>query len=473
MHTRRECDAVAPGMKRNGNLVPRRQRRDLSDFGDAAGARDIRLDEIHRAAQNKIFEGVTHVQVLAHGDRRPAFLAQLRMPFDIFDKKRLFEPVGAAVRERVRGSERDIDVVPLIRIGHHDEVLAQFRAHRAYDANILIEVEADFDLDTVKTLIREGTRALRHFRRLFGIERGSVNRDVVPALAAKQLIEGHTARLAENIPERDVDPAECHDADTARAELFMAAPDIDLVPNLVDLRRVHADQQRLQYSSDDHLYQLAIARTGTDAGNAFIGFHLHQSRRPGVSHTGPAEDLALRGNRSAQADRLNVGDLHRRLFHFPKLAVNHLSVDDHEIDFLVGSLVAFVIDPQNFRLVTLLRADAKQCERSITRAGEIVIMILRQHDAFAFVQDRRLMVFVVKSRLPIHHDECVIFARVSVELILAPGNIVIESDRHMLRLGKRNMTPPAADMWSFKFERRSFHFLPSLAAVRYISVDKP
>ena len=118
------------------------------------------MDEIYRAAQDEIFERITHVQVLADGNRCPAFLAQHRMAFDVFDKKRFFKPVGAAVGKRIAGFERHVDAVALIRIGHDDKIFAQFFAYRAYDANILIKIETDFDLHAVKTLIGKTARAL-------------------------------------------------------------------------------------------------------------------------------------------------------------------------------------------------------------------------------------------------------------------------------------------------------------------------
>ena len=91
-----------------------------------------------------------------------------------------------------------------------------------------------------------------------------------------------------------------------------------------------------------------------------------------------------------------------------------MTVDNHEVDFLVRTLMTFVVDTQDFRLVTFLGADAKQSQRLLPGALNLIIMILRQHDAFALVEHRRLMVFIVESRLPIHHDKSMIFARMRV-----------------------------------------------------------
>src|SRR6266576_3944303 len=101
MNTGSKSDAVAPGVKRHRNIVPRRQGRDFSYLRDAAGARHVRLDEIDGAAHDEIFEGVARMQVLADGDRRSTFLAENCVPFDVFDKQWLFEPKRAAVGKRI------------------------------------------------------------------------------------------------------------------------------------------------------------------------------------------------------------------------------------------------------------------------------------------------------------------------------------------------------------------------------------
>ena len=118
-------------------------------------------------------------------------------------------------------------------------------AHRADDANILLQVEANFDLDAVKTLIGESARPRRHFCRLFGIERRRIDGNFIAALAAQELIDRNAADFAKDIPQRDVDAAQSNDTDAARAEFLVTTSEVSFVPDLVDLRRVHTDQQRL------------------------------------------------------------------------------------------------------------------------------------------------------------------------------------------------------------------------------------
>src|SRR5262245_54842698 len=104
----------------------------------------------------------------------------------------------------------------------------------------------------------------------------------------------------------------------------MTAAYISFVPDLFDLRWIHACQERLQHFPHDRFDQLAVARAGAEARNPLIRFDLNQCRRPKVSHTRPTENLSVCGNRRAQSNRLDVCDLHSRYVrsqNFPSTAV--------------------------------------------------------------------------------------------------------------------------------------------------------
>src|SRR6478672_1113484 len=410
MHTRGKRYTVTPGMEGHRNVVRRCKRGDFSYFGNTAGARHVGLDEVDGAADDKIFEGVASMQVFADRNRGSASLTQNRVAFDVFDKKRLFEPIGAAVCEGIGSFERDIDTVALVGVRHYGEILAQLVTHRTDDADILIEIEADFDLDPVKTLLGESARPTRYFGRLFGVERGGVNRNFLARFAAKKLIDGKSASFPEYVPQRDIDPAQSNDADAAAAEFFVSAAYVGFVPDRLDISGIYADDQRLDHFGNDQFNKLAVTGCRADARNTFIGLDSHQGRRARIAYTGTAKDLPFRRNWRAQANRLNVGKFHRNSLHLPELPLDDFAVHHNEINFFVQSLVSFGIDPHHFRFVAFFRIDPKQRQRYIPSAGKIVIMILRQHDAFASVEHGGLVFFVVESRLAVHHNENMIFA---------------------------------------------------------------
>src|ERR1041385_6083287 len=101
MHARGKRDTVAPSMERYRDFVRRCQLGNLYNFGNTADARHVGLDEVDGAADYKIIECVVGMQIFADGNRGSAPLAQNRVAFDVFDEKRLFEPVSTAGCERV------------------------------------------------------------------------------------------------------------------------------------------------------------------------------------------------------------------------------------------------------------------------------------------------------------------------------------------------------------------------------------
>src|SRR5262245_2573022 len=83
------------------------------------------------------------------------------------------------------------------------------------------------------------------------------------------------------------------------------------------------------------------------------------------------------GGISARSLRVFTSVIITALLHLPILSLDHLAIDDNEIDFLVLSLIAFGIDPNHLGFVAFLSADTKQRQRHLAGAREIVVVILR------------------------------------------------------------------------------------------------
>src|SRR5215831_5566733 len=97
METRRERNSVSPSMKRDHYIVLGCQSCNLSDLRDTPRSRNIGLEKIYRSSRDKIFEGIVSIEVLADGNGNFTFFSQLRVPFDVFGKQRLFEPKDTAL----------------------------------------------------------------------------------------------------------------------------------------------------------------------------------------------------------------------------------------------------------------------------------------------------------------------------------------------------------------------------------------
>ena len=108
--------------------MPGCHRGNFPDFANAAGARDIRLDEIYRAADDEIFKAIAHVQVFTDGDGSFTSLSKNSVPLDVFDKKWLFKPISAAIRKSIGSLESHLQGVALVGVGHHHKVFPQFLA---------------------------------------------------------------------------------------------------------------------------------------------------------------------------------------------------------------------------------------------------------------------------------------------------------------------------------------------------------
>src|SRR3990172_2176051 len=172
-----KSDSVAQGVKGNRNAVFYGHGSDFFYLGDPAGPRYVGLKVVNSTAKNEVFKRVAHVQVLADSDWHSAFFAKLSVAGDIFNKKGFFKPEDATVGKSRRRFKPNLQRVPLVRVGHHDEVLAELRTHRADDSNILIQIEPNFDLDAMKTLLGKSPRSFRHLSRLFVIKSGRINPD--------------------------------------------------------------------------------------------------------------------------------------------------------------------------------------------------------------------------------------------------------------------------------------------------------
>src|SRR3990170_2157458 len=151
-------DPVAPGVKRNRNAVYRGRRGYFFYLGDPTGPGYVGLEVINRAANHEILEGVAHIKVFTDGDGNFPSLPKLGMAGDIFNKEGFLKPEDATVGKSRRRFKPNLQRVALVRVGHHDEVFAELPAYRPHDSNILIQIEPDFDLDAMKTLLGKSLR---------------------------------------------------------------------------------------------------------------------------------------------------------------------------------------------------------------------------------------------------------------------------------------------------------------------------
>ena len=135
----------------------------------------------------------------------------------------------------------------------------------------------------------------------------SVNRHPLPGLAAQQLADRAAKRLAQQVPQGDVDAAERHDAGAA-----LTGPGergVQALPVRLDVSGVRARQQRREVAVDYLRRAGGKASHGADAGEAGVRFHLHDRQRLGLRSRPPAHVNPV-GIRIAQRRRPHFSYAH-------------------------------------------------------------------------------------------------------------------------------------------------------------------
>ena len=260
-------------MRDQADIMRFAQRGNLLVFSDAADVGDGDARVVDQALLDQFVDVPLVAELLAHSDRHFDVRAQLAVDVGILGAQQVFAEVGfERLDERAQADgvgEVEAGVVvdgPVARVAYAG---ANFGALAVRLAHHLVGVEGcaisrigDGSAKRAESGFDAGPRGVPEAALVR--EASRVAFDVVARLAAQQLIYGHAERLAFDIPQGHV---EC----SQRMQLFAArrieAAAIDELPQVVDARRVVADQ---------HLGALGdgIARTAfADAGNSLIGLH--------------------------------------------------------------------------------------------------------------------------------------------------------------------------------------------------------
>src|ERR1051325_6830487 len=310
VQARGERDAVAPGVQRDGQAMRIRERGDAHDLADAAGARDVGLENIHGRPRDELLEVVDGMEILAERDGNFRGCFQLRVARRVGEEHRLLEPADAELGERLDRALGGREIVAHVGVAHERELGTDGLAHRAHALDVARDIEADLHLDAAVAQLRQRQRALDDFLDIVRVERGRVDLDARARLVAQQLIYGSAFGFAADVPQRTVQARERDEADAAEPELTRARAEVELLPDAIDIGRVHAHDGGLDDLLDDELDDRAVARARAEAVDAGVGLDADERGRARFPDAAPARHLAFGGDRRAEADRADVGDLH-------------------------------------------------------------------------------------------------------------------------------------------------------------------
>ena len=77
------------------------------------------------------------------------------MPVDVVDRERLLEEQDAELLELAADLQREVARVALVRVDEHVDVVADLVADRAQRRDVVLDVEADLDLEGFEALVDE------------------------------------------------------------------------------------------------------------------------------------------------------------------------------------------------------------------------------------------------------------------------------------------------------------------------------
>ena len=211
-------DTQVPGAVMRNDLlaVKLRQRADLAKGGHAVQHHALRLEHVIDSLLAHPQEFVQSGVVLAARDWHFNGVVQLGQPVEVETRKRLFQPVAVEVLKLPGGVHGPAEVplnaglpgaagLGLVAVDHDLHGIAHGFPDRLHKANVLrnrLEVGADFDGFPPFLLQLDG-----HLGAFLG--RGKQDHagigNYLVSTAAPELVQGLTRRLADKVPQGDVD----------------------------------------------------------------------------------------------------------------------------------------------------------------------------------------------------------------------------------------------------------------------------
>ena len=322
-------DRAARVMRRDRHVIGFRHGGDLLHFADAAGPGHVRHDVVGELVLEDGHEFPARVQALADRDRGADLFAHLGERVIALDRHRLLEPVdlrrlfqAAAQPDRGRHVEPPMRVDQDFHLRPGDvadqagqlggdllRLAAELAAEIAIPAAARpFEMRERIELHRGVAGVDQRTDLLPHALRVgeLALVRMTVEQDVVAHPPAEQLIDRHAQHLAADVPQRDVDAADAMARGAAASHVGEAAE--HLVPDLLDVGRIVADQQVVELADDVRHHAVRDRCRGGDlapAGDTGVSRHFDEKK------------LAPVGARRVDQPRFQLRNLHRRAVPHP------------------------------------------------------------------------------------------------------------------------------------------------------------
>src|SRR5262245_47231279 len=284
-----EGGRAGPEMRRQPQVEGRRDGGDADAFRQAAGDREVGLQDVGAALLGDLAEVVARELALPGRDRHRRRAADLGEADLVVGRHRFLEPVEILILHHP--AERlGLGHGPrAVRVGHELDVRPQRSARGAHAGGRPVGLavhHADAHLDRAKPALLHVAEELVADPRLVGPASGRVRGHARGAPAAEQTPDRRAQRLAEDVPERQVDAGDGGDREPAPSELrqhVTAVEGITLtrrvvqdLPQPADVARILTDEERGEVTVDDGGQTVGRGRA------ADAGLRLAPAHEPGV-----------------------------------------------------------------------------------------------------------------------------------------------------------------------------------------------
>ena len=296
---------------------------DLHEGGDAAAVRHVGFRKADAARRDQLPELPDASQVLAGGDRQPAFAKHPRVAGRVVGHDGLLEPQGLEGLQRAGRPDRLVDAPLHVGVDHQRKVGAEVPAHGPHALDVLGQpIPAHLHLDRPEAA-GEVALGLRDQRADVELQvdaaRVAGNRRIE---SAEQVPEREPGAARLEIPQRDVGGRQREHRRAAPSAIVQRPP--ALVPAPRDVVRLATAQQLGDLDAQRGVDRGAVAPDGEGVAEALRAVGVADPDRVQLEGADVAvravRDLGLRGNPEMSCfDRFDPrhGRLHRCRFLTP------------------------------------------------------------------------------------------------------------------------------------------------------------
>src|SRR5690606_5172914 len=178
----------------------------------------------------------------------------------------------------------------MVRVDHQADIIADCLAYRLYPCNVQLgRAQSYLHLDCGEAFFNVTLRLVDGFFdqpiHIDEVQAGRVGLHLVPECAAYQLVHGLTARLADDVPQGDVDAADGRDGHPAGTVIL--DPVVQVFPDHFDVEGIPADDARSELRINESARYVRWTVAFTPSHHAVLRLDLDDAGPTGLVEPAP------------------------------------------------------------------------------------------------------------------------------------------------------------------------------------------